>query len=70
MIDVGAKSEEPYQDENHGKIILYFPSRILVHEEKLLYSLRAMVGEVGGYIGLLLGISALDVFQWIKNSPK
>lgn len=48
-------------EEKHvGKMIFYFKQEIKTTREYVLYSWRSMVAEVGGYMGLLLGIS---IFQ-------
>ena len=41
----------------------YFPPLILANEELYLYTVLTMVAEVGGYIGLLLGVSFLQLAE-------
>ncbi len=36
--------------------------------EVLLYTWRDMVADVGGYLGLLLGISAITVYDVVANA--
>ncbi len=44
-----------------GKAYFYFPPRILVNKENYFYSLLSTLAEIGGYVGLPLGISFLHL---------
>ena len=64
----------------NGLIRLKFKKNIQVFEAQYLYSILSMIAEVGGYVGLFLGISVnqvstmfnvvLDRFDWIFNKSK
>ena len=56
-------------DEAYVK--LYFRMAVNIHKNILAYSTLSFLAEVGGYIGLLLGFSLLDLSKVIKNlTPK
>ena len=46
---------------------LYFRMAVNIHKNILAYSTLSFLAEVGGYIGLLLGFSLLDLSKVIKN---
>ena len=52
-------------DEAYVK--LYFKMAVNIHRNILAYSTLSFLAEVGGYIGLLLGFSLLDLSKVIKN---
>ena len=52
-------------DEAYVK--LYFKMAVNIHRNILAYSTLSFLAEVGGYIGLLLGFSLLDMSKVIKN---
>ena len=52
-------------DEAYVK--LYFRMAVNIHKNILAYSTLSFLAEVGGYIGLLLGFSLLDLSKVIKN---
>ena len=52
-------------DEAYVK--LYFRMAVYIHKNILAYSTLSFLAEVGGYIGLLLGFSLLDLSKVIKN---
>jgi len=51
----------PYEDEERGYIKMYFKNRTKRKRTHLDYTLRTMVAEIGGYTGLLLGVSIVHV---------
>lgn len=59
-------------DPNETLVKLYFKTHVSVRNNVLSYSTTNLFAEVGGYIGLLLGFSLLDLTQVLKgllNSP-
>ena len=46
---------------------VYFRMAVNIHKNILAYSTLSFLAEVGGYIGLLLGFSLLDLSKVIKN---
>ena len=46
---------------------LYFKHNVLVRTSLLDYSLASMLGELGGYFGLLLGFSLMDFGAFLKR---
>ena len=63
-------------DKNNPKqstMKMYFKKMIQVRRSYLAYSIISMFAEIGGYLGLLLGYSLLDltnilnkIFNWLK----
>ena len=46
---------------------LYFKMAVNIHRNILAYSTLSFLAEVGGYIGLLLGLSLLDLSKVLQN---
>ena len=44
-----------------GFVKFYFKDEVKVSTEKLKYTIVSFMAEVGGYVGLLLGVSLLDI---------
>ena len=44
-----------------GFLRVYFPMKISVKKSVLDYTWLSMVAEMGGYVGLLLGVSLVDL---------
>ena len=63
-----------------GNVVIYVKENIEVKEAFYLYSILSMIAEVGGYVGLFLGVSVnqvsllvnvlLDKLEWIHNKRK
>ena len=53
--------------KDEGFIKLYFKSQINVRNSMLSYDIETFVADIGGYLGLLLGFSLLDVTRVIKQ---
>ncbi len=49
----------------HASLITLFSWR-QSDKEKMRYELSDMVADIGGYMGLLLGVSCLDFFTWVR----
>ena len=49
-----AKSGKP-------QLVLYFQSRIQIGTEHYLYTVHSFFADVGGYVGLILGYSLLNI---------
>ena len=68
FVQLNAKNE---QIMNSGKeyalLYLYFPSKLAKSKEHFLYHSNNLFAEIGGYVGLLLGLSLLDLFIWVNN---
>ena len=58
-----------YDISKHQEAYLkfYFKSTINVRRSLVAYSGTSLMAEVGGYIGLLLGFSLLDLTKLVKN---
>ena len=59
ITNFGAKNFQRLENEKHGYMYLYFLSRVVVSEEKYLYSFLKLIGQIGGYLGLY------RLFVWI-----
>ena len=53
---------------DQGLIKLYFKSQINVRRSNLDYSILEFVADIGGYLGLLLGFSLLDITSVLKQA--
>ena len=47
--------------ENEAYVKFYFKDQIQVKKSHLSYSKVSLLAEVGGYVGLLLGVSMMDI---------
>ena len=68
MEDAG---ERPYRDEEYvKKLKLKFKipnGRFYIKQQYYLFDLNALIADVGGYLGLLLGHSALGLFYTMAD---
>ena len=49
---------------------MYFDARIMLSEELTLYTSLTLFAEIGGYVGLLLGVSIWNFTAWISDILK
>ena len=49
------------QEYNYGYVMMMFKENIKVIEAHHLYSTLSMIAEIGGYVGLFLGVSVNQV---------
>ena len=49
------------QDTEIGSVRMYFGVRVVVKRSVLDYTWLSAVAELGGYVGLLLGIAVVDI---------
>ena len=52
---------------------MYFKSTVKLTQTVLDYTATSMIGEIGGYTGLLLGVSAVNLtilFDWLVEKWK
>ena len=60
MASLGTTNYEdirPDSQKNLTEMTFFMPSRVLQSTERYLISFTSMVSEIGGYVGLLLGVS-------------
>ena len=50
-----------------SQVLYYFPPRIMVSEEKFFYTFLSLMAEIGGYVGLLLGVSLFHFADWLTH---
>lgn len=67
QIILGAKNYFQNTNNSHARIILYFAPRTMVSQELLLYTPLSLFAEIGGYVGLLLGVSILNFAAWMSD---
>ena len=67
VINIGGKNYEKDEDLNYGTALFYFASTSTQSKENYLYSFTSLVAEIGGYLGLLLGYSCLDLASTIRD---
>ena len=48
-----------------GELKLYFPDLVFSQTENWLYPTLSLFAEIGGYVGLLLGYSAMHIVDYI-----
>ena len=51
ITNFGAKNFQRLENEKYGYMYLYFLSRVVVSEEKYLYSFLKLIAQIGGYLG-------------------
>ena len=54
-------------DSNLAHVKLYFRSQINVRSSVYSYSIASLIADIGGYLGLLLGFSVLDLTSVVKQ---
>ena len=55
----GIPDKQAFEDSFHLK--LYFKNNISVKQSHVAYPIESFLAEVGGYLGLLLGVSLMDI---------
>ena len=53
------------QEHRKGKyhLKLYFKNMISVQRSHISYPIESLIAELGGYLGLLLGVSSMDLYN-------
>ena len=51
-----------------GEVKMYFKSHITVKKSVLVYKETQLMAEIGGYIGLILGFSLLDLGKLLQSA--
>ena len=67
---LGAKNYEllpAASKRRFGQVLYYFPPRVMVSEEKFFYTFLSLMAEIGGYVGLLLGVSLFHFADWLSD---
>ena len=68
FVQLDAKDTHIINDgKEYALLYLYFPSKLAKSKEHFLYHSNNLFAEIGGYVGLLLGLSLLDLFIWVNN---
>ncbi|XP_040580132.1 uncharacterized protein [Lepeophtheirus salmonis] len=60
IINVGAKNYKTI-NESYGELLLYYAPKVMLSQEHYLYQVLSLLAEIGGYVGLLLGVSFFHV---------
>ena len=47
-----------------GTVYFYFQPEVVMSKQKYFYSGLSLFAEIGGYLGLLLGVSCLNLATW------
>ena len=59
------------QDKTDSNINFLMPEQaITLQDEKVTYDMSSFVADFGGYLGLLLGLSIIDLYQLIISILK
>lgn len=71
MITVGARNLEHRPNDTFSIQRYSFPQRVLLTQEHYLYPFLTLAAEIGGYVGLLLGISLMNgtslIHEWFQR---
>ena len=59
--ELDIKSTLMSKDSKPGTIEFFFPKKVIVSQEVLAYSFLSLIAELGGYLGLTLGVSLLQL---------
>ena len=66
-VNIGAKNYKKNETMNYSQFLLYFPSRVTRSEEHYLLGILALIGRIGGYLGLYrLCLWILSLFKFDK----
>ena len=61
MVSVGGKNVKKYSTRTYSDAYFYFIPQVMKSEELYLYTSLSLFAEIGGYMGLLLGVSLFNV---------
>ena len=61
VANIGGKNTQKNETWDYGMVLFYFSATSFKSEENYLYPMRSLIAEFGGYLGLLLGVSCLDL---------
>jgi len=69
LVSLGAKNykKKNISEQDYGLLYLYFAPRTMFSEELILYTPLSLFAEIGGYVGLLLGVSIWNFAAWISD---
>ena len=68
IINIGAKNVESLSKKKQfGEFYFYFSPRIPLSEELYFYTFLSLMAEIGGYVGLLLGVSLFHFAGWLTS---
>ena len=71
MLDTFDPQEWPIDKKRTSATGLFFPDTDYeVVQEVLLYDGKALVADVGGYLGLLLGVGAVELLDFVLDWAK
>ena len=67
-ITYGFPGTAKHSNEQIGEVKMYFKSHITVKRSVLVYEETQLMAEIGGYIGLILGFSLLDLGKLLQSA--
>ena len=70
VLNIAGKNYRKDNSLNYGTGIFYFSATSTQSKEHYLYTFTSMVAEIGGYLGLLLGYSCLDLASAIRDASQ
>jgi len=65
-VTAGGRNREQMQT-NKSQVYFYFQSKTMINEESLLYTALSLFAEIGGYVGLLLGVAIFHLADLINK---
>ena len=63
----GRDSTTENGNENETYVKFYIKEQIPVRESQLSYSVVTLLAELGGYVGLIIGVSLMDIVSLIDQ---
>ena len=67
-IEIGLSGKNTYSiSGNYSQVYLYFAPMVMNSEEHWLYTSLSLFAEIGGYLGLLMGYSILNLAYFAGN---
>ena len=67
MVSLGAKNYDKKNilDQNYASVTIYYAPMVTQSSEHWVYTVLVLFGEIGGYVGLILGYSLFNLASWI-----
>jgi len=65
QVTAGGQNREA-APENMSQVSMYFQSKTQINEESMLYTTLSLFAEIGGYVGLLLGVAIFHLTDLIN----
>ena len=64
---LGGKTFVRWDSSNYSSWTMYFPKETMKSEQLELYTSLNLLADIGGYVGITLGLSLWNFAQWITD---